>query len=287
MTSKKARTRKLPIELGQEIELRFHDLLSNGQAVGRADGVAVFVFGPLPGELARVRISAVKQKYAVGELKELLERSDARAQPFCPVFGTCGGCQIQHLTYAQQLKWKQSVVRNALQRIGGMSDVHVYETIGMSNPRAYRNKMSLVVDHPDGFGFYKQRSHDIVRIDRCPIVQPALDKCIGALIDLQNDSSSARAFANARHVVARTSVATGQNIIAIAAPQTAEERKQIAPRMLERLPNAAGIVESFDLSSENAILGQKMRTLAGSDSIEEVVGGIRFRISASSFFQVN
>ncbi|MBV8728097.1 MAG: 23S rRNA (uracil(1939)-C(5))-methyltransferase RlmD, partial [Candidatus Eremiobacteraeota bacterium] len=96
-----------------------------------------------------------------------------------------------------------------------------------------------------------------------------------------------RAFANARHVVARTSIATGENIIAITRAQPAQERQQISSHMLERLPNAAGLAESFDLSSANAILGRKTRTLAGSDSIEEVVGGIRFRISASSFFQVN
>ena len=288
LTSKKARTSKPPVGLDQEIELRFDDLLSNGQAVGRAEGMAIFVFGPLPNERATIRITAVKQNYAVGTVVRMLERSDARAEPFCPVFGACGGCQVQHLSYDQQLTWKQALVSNALQRIGGIATPDVKPTIGMPNPRAYRNKMALVVDRSNnGFGFYKQRSHDIVPIGHCPIVQPSLDRCIASLLDLRSDPQTTGAFADARHVVARTSRATGQNVVTITGSRPSETRRKLASTLFDRLPNTAGFSESFDLSSENAILGRKKRILAGSESIEEIVGGIRVKVSAGSFFQVN
>jgi len=138
------------LRAGAELGLAFSDLLANGQAVGRADGVVVFCFGPLPSERARVRITSVKQKYAVAEMMELLERSPERVAPFCAVFGECGGCQVQHLSYSAQLAWKAGVVRNALSRIGGFSSVAVRDTIGMNDPRAYRNKMSLVIEHGAG-----------------------------------------------------------------------------------------------------------------------------------------
>ncbi len=154
--------------MGAELELSFTDLLANGQGVGRDGGIVVFCFGPLPGERARVRVTEVKQRYAVAELIELLSRSPDRSVPFCPVFGACGGCQVQHLAYDAQLEWKRNVVRNALLRIAGLDGIEVLRPIGMSQPRAYRNKMSLVVDHrvrPPSLGFYRQRSHDVVEID--------------------------------------------------------------------------------------------------------------------------
>jgi len=115
----------VPLQRGAAIELDFTDLLANGQGVGRAEGMAVFCFGPLPQERARVRVSDVKPKYAVAHLLQILLESPARAQPFCPVFGICGGCQVQHLAYAAQLRWKRDVVRNALERIGGLSGIEV------------------------------------------------------------------------------------------------------------------------------------------------------------------
>ncbi|HEY1428028.1 MAG TPA: TRAM domain-containing protein, partial [Candidatus Tumulicola sp.] len=177
MTSSAEAKRGGALRSGERLELDFHDLLANGQAVGRHAGIVVFCFGPLPGERARVQITSVKAKYAVGRLLELTVPSAERAEPFCPVFGECGGCQIQHWAYAAQLAWKRRVVSDALERIGGFNGVAVGETIGMPDPRAYRNKMSLVVDRKGGrtrLGFYRQRSHDVVPIDACPIVLPQL-----------------------------------------------------------------------------------------------------------------
>ena len=104
---------------GAVASVRFTDLLANGQAVGRIEGLVVFVPGPLPGERARVRIAQVKPNYAVGEVVGYEFQSEMRAKPFCGVFGVCGGCQVQHLAYPAQLAWKEQIVRSALRRIGG------------------------------------------------------------------------------------------------------------------------------------------------------------------------
>jgi len=178
----------------------FTDLLANGQAVGRIDGLVIFVTGPLPGERARVRITEVKAKYAVGDVVEYETKSDFRAAPFCPVFGACGGCQVQHMTYPAQLSWKEQIVRNALRRIGGFADAKVEHPVGMTFPRSYRNKMSLVVQpSAEGpqLGFYQQRSHALVPIDGCPVVLPQLDLDIKALKDAAASPETAPAFAGA------------------------------------------------------------------------------------------
>ncbi len=279
-----------PLLPGAEVELGFNDLLSNGQAVGRTGGMVVFCFGPLPQERARVRIRSVKPKYAVAELLTLTARSPLRAQPFCPVFGTCGGCQVQHLSYPAQLAWKQQVVKNALSRIGGFTDVEVRDPIGMINPRAYRNKMSLVVDRRRAapqVGFYQQRSHDVVPISACPIVAAPLSAQIPRVTEMLQSPETAGALASTRHIVARTARATDQTVITFTTPQPSQELGAQGAAIMRRLPGTAGVTNSFDLSSENAIMGRKHTVIAGAAQIEEAIAGVRYRVSPGSFFQVN
>jgi 23S rRNA (uracil1939-C5)-methyltransferase len=252
--------------------------------------MVVFCFGPLPQERARVRITTVKPKYAVAEMLSLTLRSPFRAQPFCPVFGTCGGCQVQHLTYPAQLGWKRDVVKNALLRIGGFDSVEIRDPVGMINPRAYRNKMSLVVQHsPAGSkaGFYQQRSHDLVPIAACPIVMPNLNAHIGRLNDMLGSPALDEAFAQTRHIVARTAKATEQTVVTFTTVQPSPELHTVAGTLMKQLPRTVGITNSFDLSSQNAIVGRKHAVMAGQSQIEEQIAGVRYRVSAGSFFQVN
>ncbi len=278
------------LRAGAELDVAFTDLLANGQAVGRAAGMVVFCFGPLPGERARVRIVTVKQRYAVAEMQDLLALSPDRTQPFCAVFGACGGCQLQHLAYPAQLAWKRDSVRSALQRIGGFADVDVAETIGSKNARGYRNKMALVVDHrsaPASLGFYRQRSHDIVPVDACPIVTPELDANLASLRALRDRPDVAAMLEQARHVVARSAHATGQVVLTVTSARPSDAAASAAPVLLAEMPGLVGASNSYDPAGENAILGRHHRLLAGEAEIEETIGGLRLRVSAASFFQVN
>ena len=275
---------------GAQVELGFTDLLANGQAVGRTGGMVVFCFGPLPHERARVRITNVKPKYAVAEMVQLTLGSRFRGQPFCPVFGTCGGCQVQHLTYPAQLGWKRDVVKNALQRIGGFAEIAVRDPVGMINPRSYRNKMSLVVDRAAGLpqlGFYQQRSHELVPISACPIVMPQLNMHIMRLNDALLQPAMADAFAKTRHIVARTAKTTEQTVVTFTTEEPSRELAAAAPALMRHLPGVVGITNSYDLSSQNAILGRKHTLLQGVAQIEETIAGVHYSVSAGSFFQVN
>jgi 23S rRNA (uracil1939-C5)-methyltransferase len=281
------------VKIGDEVEVAFTDLLANGQAVGRAGGVVVFCFGPLPLERAKVTIAGVKPKYVVAEMVQLVETSPFRAQPFCPVFGECGGCQVQHLSYPAQLQWKRDTLRNALKRIGGFDGIDVRETVGMDVPRDYRNKMSLVVERarkredPPTIGFYRQRSHDVVPIDACPIVASQLSAYVRRFKDARVTPKTAEALKESRHLVARSAQSTGQAVVTITTARESETVAKGAPALMAALPGAVGITNSFDLGSENAIVGKHQRTVAGSAEIEETIAGIRYRVSAGSFFQVN
>jgi 23S rRNA (uracil1939-C5)-methyltransferase len=276
--------------LGTVAPVRFTDLLANGQAVGRIEGMVVFVTGPLPGERARIRVTQVKPKYAVGEVVAYEFQSDMRTKPFCAVFGTCGGCQVQHLSYPAQLAWKQQIVRSALRRIGGFHDVAVRRPVGMANARNYRNKMALVVDHTGGgttFGFYQARSHALVPIDSCPVVVPQLDAAIGQLAAAARAPESREAFATAKHAIVRAGAATGQAVLSITTDRQAPAVKDAAPAIARRVRGVVGISNSFEPRTANAVLGRKMLYVWGQREMEETIESVRYRVSPASFFQVN
>ncbi|HEV2738608.1 MAG TPA: 23S rRNA (uracil(1939)-C(5))-methyltransferase RlmD [Candidatus Elarobacter sp.] len=276
---------------GVVASVRFTDLLANGQAVGRVNGQVVFVTGPLPGERARVRVTQVKPKYAVGDVVAYESESPMRAKPFCAVFGVCGGCQVQHLAYPAQLAWKEQIVRSALRRIGGFAQADVRRPVGMTNPRNYRNKMALVVDHPPSgetsFGFYQARSHALVRIDSCPVVLPQLDAAIGGLYDAARAPDARDAFAGAKHAIVRAGAASGQAVLSITTDRQSAAVKERAPAIARRVRGVVGISNSFEPRTANAVLGRKMMYVWGQREMEETIEGVRYRVSPASFFQVN
>jgi 23S rRNA (uracil1939-C5)-methyltransferase len=276
---------------GDVVEIECTDLIAKtGQAVGRADGMVVYVLGPIPGERARVRIEAVKAKYAVGELVELLNESPERVEPFCPVFGICGGCQVQHLAYPAQLRWKRELVANALQRLGGIKDARVAVPIGMNDPRAYRNKMALVVDHSDGmptFGFYAARSHEVVPVEACPVVMPQLDRHIAGLHEAARDPASSPAFADVLHVVARAARVSEEGVVSLTTRRPSPNVAPAAAALAAHLPGVVGITNSYEPSSENAVMGRRQTTVFGRAEMREAIDEVQFRVSPASFFQVN
>jgi 23S rRNA (uracil1939-C5)-methyltransferase len=266
--------------------VEFSDLLANGQAVGRFDGMVVFVDGPLPGERARIRLTEVKAKYAVGEVVERETASPDRAEPFCPVFGACGGCQVQHLAYPAQLAWKHRIVKDALLRIGGFFGLTVNEPIGMDVPRAYRNKMALVVE--DGvFGFYRARSHELVPIDHCPIVLEPLDAAIGGLLAAAHASETAAAFGNVKHVVMRAGLTSPNSVLSLTTDAKSAAIAAAAPQIAERIEGVGGISNSYEPANANAVIGRRMDFVWGKREMEETIENVRFRVSPASFFQIN
>lgn len=269
--------------------VEFTDLLANGQAVGRFDGMVVFVDGPLPGERARIRLTDVKAKYAVGEVLERETTSPERAEPFCPVFGACGGCQVQHLAYPAQLAWKHRIVTDALLRIGGFHGLTVREPIGMDVPRAYRNKMALVVESGEApvFGFYRARSHDLVPIDHCPIVLEPLDAAIGGLLAAARAPETSAAFSAVKHVVMRAGLSSPNSVLSLTTDAKSPAIAAAAPQIAERIPGIGGISNSYEPANANAVIGRRMDFVWGKREMEETIEDVRFRVSPASFFQIN
>jgi 23S rRNA (uracil1939-C5)-methyltransferase len=308
-----------PVNKNDEVTLDIVGLTQDGEGVGRVDGFALFVQGALPGERVRAKVLKVKKQYGYAKMLELLEASPDRAEAPCPIYRQCGGCHLQHMEYRAQLEWKRQHVIDSLTRIGklqvagggsGAGDggadggVVVHPTIGMIDPWRYRNKAQVPIgmaraDLDDGAagsligGFYARGSHRIIDMDACVIQHERNDeavrvvKAIGTRLGIRAyDETTGRGLL--RHVVVRTGFATGETMVCLVTNGTRIPRAdELVDGIRRALPDVRSIVQNVNTRNTNVIFGDETRVLWGSDVIYDELDGLRFAISARSFFQVN
>jgi 23S rRNA (uracil1939-C5)-methyltransferase len=167
-------------QLEQQITLKIKRLGIHGEGIGDFNGFTVFVDGALPDETVTASIQEVRKNFARAKIVSYDQTSPHRVTPPCPVFGRCGGCQLMHFDYPQQLETKRQRVVDALERIGKIFDVPVASCVPSPDPLNYRNKIQIpvVLDPTLRMGLYAFNSHDIVEIEKCYIHCPLGEKSL-------------------------------------------------------------------------------------------------------------
>ncbi len=168
--------KKPPLLCGNIIPLFIDSLATGGSGVGRYEGFVVFTPFTCPGDEALVRIVLVKKSFAEAELVNLQKPSPERIQPPCSVFGQCGGCTWQHVSYSEQLKQKKLILESTFRKKPLLNEVAIRDVIPSPQEFEYRNRIQLKIDHNGRYGFYRRKSHDIIEIKNCPISDPLLFK---------------------------------------------------------------------------------------------------------------
>ena len=284
-----------PLQRNDEIELTIDTLGSEGQGIGRHEGYAVFVPFALPGETVRVHIIKATSSYAVGKLLSVSKASPCRTEAECPQFGRCGGCSLMHLSYAEQLEYKRTLVSSALTRIGGFQEPLVLPTLGMDTPYSYRNKGSFPFANIDGrvvYGFFAPRSHRLIPLSDCAIQRDE------TLLVAETVCSWANAFGISaydesthsgilRHVMARVSASGKEGMAVVVTKGELPRKESLIEYLRERVPGLTSIIHNRNDDDTNVIFGAKFKTLWGKDQIEDTVSDLRFSVSAASFLQVN
>jgi 23S rRNA (uracil1939-C5)-methyltransferase len=234
-----------------------------GEALGRlADGRMVFVPFALPGETVRLRLVEEKRGYARAQLLEVLQAAPERIPPRCAHFGVCGGCHYQHLPYPEQLRAKSAILRDQLERIGGLLDPLLGEIVPSPEPFNYRNHVQFHLTADGKLGYHLQRSAQVLAIQECHLPEPALGQ-VWPLLDFE-----------AMPEIQRLSLRLG-----------AGEDVQLTLESDDpQLPEIN--VEDLPLSVVHLSQGDAL-VLAGSSSLVIEVLGRSFAVSAGSFFQVN
>ncbi|MBB6454908.1 23S rRNA (uracil1939-C5)-methyltransferase [Salirhabdus euzebyi] len=287
-----------PVTKNQMVELQFEDLTHEGSAVGKINGYPLFVPYGLPGEKAKVKVIKVKKNFAFGKLVEVTEQSPERIEPPCDVFYQCGGCQLQHMSYEMQLEMKHKQVKDTLRKLGNIDveNISIHPVIGMEDPWRYRNKVQIPVRGIEGrleTGFYKQKSHEIINMDTCPITDEQNDRMVEAVRRIAEDAGitpydEESHRGTLRHIMVRNGQATNEiMIVLVTRTEKLPYEEKIVEEIHKAYPNVKSIVHNVNSKRTNVILGDKTKVLWGEEYIHDTIGDIKFAISAKSFYQIN
>ena len=286
------------------MEFRKNDILTldiedcgvDGEGIGKADGFTVFVKDAVIGDRIKAKIIKAKKNYGYGRLMEVITPSPYRVKPACSIARQCGGCQIQALSYEEQLKFKEKKVRGHLERIGGFKDLEMEPIMGMEEPYHYRNKAQFPVGkNKDGkiiTGFYAGRTHSIIENRDCILGvkqnKDVLDCVIGHMEKYHiqpYDETTGKGLV--RHIMIRYGFHTDQIMVCLILNGDKLPAEKALVESLCEIPGMTSITINVNKKRNNVILGNQLRLLWGQSYITDSIGNVSYQISPLSFFQVN
>ncbi|WP_167957079.1 23S rRNA (uracil(1939)-C(5))-methyltransferase RlmD [Anaerosporobacter faecicola] len=289
----------LPFEKNQDLTVTIDALGSEGEGIAHVDGYTFFVKEALPGDEAVIRVMKLKKNYGYARLMEVLKKSSYRVEPRCEVARQCGGCQLQHLSYDEQLRYKENKVKDCFKRIahfGEEIDTITEPIIGMETPYHYRNKAQFPVGKGENgqivTGFYASRSHAIVDCEHCYIQAENNDELLALVKQFITEEGiepydEENHTGLVRHILTRIGFVTGEIMVCLVINGTKLPHAEHLVDKLKDIPGMTSIGINCNTEKTNVILGPTCHTLWGQDYITDYIGDIKYQISPLSFFQVN
>jgi len=286
----------MSLEKNDIVTVSIEDISTTGEGIGKVDGFTLFIKDTVIGDVAEVKIIKAKKTYGYGKLMKIVTPSKNRVEPRCPVAKSCGGCQIQEMSYDSQLLYKQNTVKNNLKRIGGISDIEMDPIIGMEEPYNFRNKAQYPVGQDNNgsiiMGFYVAHSHAIINNMDCCIGSPKNAGILAKVKDfmLRNSITPYNEYEHTglvRHVLIRVGANTGEVMVCLVINGTALPNSDEFVKSLLEVEGIASIMININKEKTNVILGKRVKILWGKPYIEDYIGDVKFQISPLSFFQVN
>ena len=290
-------------------DLAVADISTEGMGIGRHEGMVVFAQGAVPGDLADVHITKTKQSFAEGYLTKISRPSPHRIAPLCEHFGTCGGCKWQNLAYVQQLRFKEKYVYDAITRLGKIQPAKLHPILGNDQPFFYRNKLEYSFSAKrwlsaaemqeggpraePGLGYHISGMFDKVLDIRNCYLQPEPSNSIRNAVkeyaisnnleffDIRNKSGFLRTL------LIRTTL-SGQLMVLVSVYDWREKELLELLGFLERsFPQITSLQYVHNPKANDTLADLDIKVHRGSDHIVEEMDGLRFKISARSFFQTN
>lgn len=307
------------------VEVIIEDMSDSGEGIGHVDGLTLFVKDAVIGDKVLAGITKVKKNYCFARTAEVLEPSEFRVEPKCPVCRPCGGCQMQNLDYEKQLEFKTKKVRDCFQRVGdfqtvsadsltktegdeainsgmagsfeaGEDVVRVNNTVGMETPWNYRNKAQFPIgldkEGKPVAGFYAGRTHSVIPTSSCAIQFEGHEEILAKVLEYI-EKSGEKVYDETthkgvvRHVLMRKGEATGEIMVVLIINGKKLRDEALFVELLKNIPGMTSIQLNINTKDTNVILGDECRVLWGKEYITDKIGDISYQISALSFYQVN
>lgn len=283
------------MKVRDKIVVKIKKLGINGEGIGFYQNTLVFVPGALKGELVYCQITDVKRNYMEARLLNVNKASKYRQDPACPLYNSCGGCQIMHLAYPQQLEFKVDLLKQALKKFKpqGFENYELRPCIGMKEPEHYRAKLQFQTRKFKGkvvAGLYAQNSHHLVSLKDClvqdPLTQEIINFTAQALEELNYPIYNERKIDGVRTVMVRRAAKTNQVQMVI----ITSKLFNFAP-LVKKLTQAFDSIETIAVnyhpSKSSEIYGEETKIIWGKEAILEGVLDYEFQLSPRAFYQLN
>ncbi|CAM4454096.1 23S rRNA (uracil(1939)-C(5))-methyltransferase RlmD [Paenibacillus tarimensis] len=285
------------VKVGDKLVVTIKRLGINGEGVGYYKRKAVFINGALPDEVVKATVTAVEPKQLVARLTEIERQSPHRIAPPCPVYDTCGGCQLQHMAYEGQLLAKEEIVREAFARYARIDRdaLPLRPVLGMEAPWSYRNKAQLQAGPGPGgrlaLGLYEPGSRRLVDITGCAVQHPGINAAaakVRQLADRLGVPVGTGSRGGLRTIVLRVAPHSGElQLTLVAAAEQFAHRDELVELVREQAPEITSISVNINPGTSPLVFGERTELLWGKPALGVSLGELQFDLSPRAFFQLN
>ncbi|WP_283599424.1 23S rRNA (uracil(1939)-C(5))-methyltransferase RlmD [Ligilactobacillus aviarius] len=284
---------KTPVSKNEKLTVTVEDLTYEGMGVAKVDGYPLFIAGALPGEKIEAVVVKARKNFAFARALKWFSKSPDRVEDDAQQDGVT---PLGHLKYAAQLKFKQNQIQQLLKKAHLDEQIKVLSTLGMKNPIHYRNKAQVPVRKINGqleVGFYRKGSHHFVPMKDFTIQNQRIDEILQSTLVILNkydlsayDEQTQKGLI--RHLMVRRGYYSHEAMVVIVTNgKIFSHGDKIANEIIESMPDVKSVIQNVNNRNTNVILGNQDIVLAGASTITDTLNGLKFKISAHSFYQVN
>ncbi len=278
--------------------VKIEKMLNGAKALSHVDLFPVFVENACAGDILKIKINRINKNYAQAQIVEIVQKSGHRVTPKCSLSKICGSCDWQFTEYSEQLRQKQNIVFETLHKFADF-DCEIQDIIPSPKIFGYRCKIQYPVSQTEVSkriltGYYKKNTHELINIKFCHL-SPDIINEINEFLKLKLQEFNIEAYNEKigkgllRHIIYRISsdLTSVLIIFVLNSEKFNNEFRHLSDVLRAKYPQIKGICANYNNKKTNVIMGKNTEIISGSDFYIEELSGIKYKISANSFFQVN
>jgi 23S rRNA (uracil-5-)-methyltransferase RumA len=285
------------LQIGEKVSIEIKKFGINGEGIGYFNQMTVFIPGAIIRETVQTEIIDVKPGFAIGKISQIQNPSIFRIEPPCPFYAKCGGCQMQHVNYAEQLKHKQHLLKQSLKRYTKLNidKLTIHKTLGMKNNYGYRNKSQMPFKNTNfglALGLYEPGSNYFVPIDKCIVQDEYINSANLIILNLCREYNLTAFDTRNKeglllNLVTRYMKSTASIQITFIVTEYKEVLAKIAEKAMKLISGLKSVHYSINQPKNTAMFGKTCTKIIGEDYIETTFNKKRFKLGPEAFHQLN